>query len=469
MPLSDWPLNPRSTLIGVSNSWGPFPLFKTACKNRTLLFTIALLGISFVGNAGAFDGHKVGSWRLTPSVETRFGLQYGDNINFGLGALDDLNDKTRASLSLSFEPKIFLERPVFGGTFFSNVSFVGATNVLDGELSGQFARSGDSRVDIDEAHVGWRNETFSFAIGPQVLVIGDGLVLGDGVFDLGSEQGQFWIAPFDAWKNAAVLKVSTEQVHSDLFWLTSGGGFGDTRLFGGNLENVDTRFGRFGAMYIDIYDGDSLNFDGIKAWNLRALDVPVPYLPQIKLFAEVVVQLGEDKDGGEQDNDGLGWYIEAAYTLDEIPWTTILTYRYSRFSGDQLDTLDNEGYRYLFYGFYAREWDTFYQGEIAGEYHLFNSNQITQFVKVRTFPINAYALTFYYFHHDLEEPNYFGIPVSSSDWAEEINAGVEYFGGKNDNIYIYAGVAWSSPNSAAKEIFGNDDFTVVQTWMSFKF
>ena len=181
------------------------------------------------------------------------------------------------------------------------------------------------------------------------------------------------------------------------------------------------------------------------------------------------MQLGEDKDGGGQDNTGLGWYIETAYTLENLPWTTVLTYRYSRFSGNELDTLSNEEYRPLYFGFYAREWDTFYQGEIAGEYHLFNTNQVTQFLKLRTFPTEQYALTFYYFQHDLEARQYFGTPVTSSDWADEINAGVEYFGGKNANIYIYAGVAWSTPNQAANEIFGTENFAVVQTWMSFKF
>ena len=438
-------------------------------KNPKFSNSIAVFFIFLSNSAWAFDSSTLGAWTLTPRLETRFGLQYGDNLNFGLGALDSLDETERTSASLSFEPALNIEHPLLGGTFFSNISVVGATNIFDGELSGQYARSGQSRVDIDEAHVGWRNETISLSIGPQRLLIGDGLVIGDGVFDLGSEQGQFWLAPFDAWKNAAVLKVSGKHVHTDLFWLTAAGAFGDSRLYGVNLENVQTHFGRFGAMYIDIYGGNELNFDGIEAWNLRALDVAVPYVPQLKLFAEVVLQLGEDKDGGGQDNKGLGWYIETAYTLDDVPWTTILTYRYSRFSGNELDTLSNEEYRSLYYGFYAREWDTFYQGEIAGEYHLFNSNQITQFLKFRTFPTEQYALTFYYFQHDLEERNYFGTPVTSSDWADEINAGVEYFGGRNDNIYIYAGIAWSTPNQAANEIFGNKDFAVIQTWMSFKF
>jgi len=371
-------------------------------------------------------------------------------------------------MSLSVEPAVEAEHELYGGTLFTKVSVVGATNLLDGEISGQFARSGDSRVDIDEGNVGWRNDFVSVSVGPQKLVIGDGLVLADGNFDLGREQGQFWVGPFEAWKNAAVFKATGDAIHADLFWLRSGGGFGDARLYGVNVENALTNVGRYGAMFIKIYAGDELNFDGVQAWNLRALDVPVPGLPKLRLYSEVVWQLGTDHDGSGEDNDGIGWYVEAAYTVDTIPWTTVLTYRYARFSGDDLATADNETYRSLFYGFYTREWDTFYQGEIAGEYHLFNSNQITQFVKFRTFPSPNFALTFYYFQHDLEEPQYFGTPVSSRDWADEINVGIEYFS-DDEMVYVYAGFAWSSPNKAAREIYGNDNFSVLQTWMSFRF
>ena len=427
----------------------------------------ACLAVSPVA-AGAFESLMTAGWKLTPSLEARFGLQVGEGINFGLGALDDVGDEDRASASLSLEPALDVERAAWDGTFYGGVSVVGATNVLDGEISGQFARAGDSRIDIDRAHIGWRNERVDFAVGPQVFTVGDGLVIGDGSFDIGAEQGQFWVAPFDAWTNAAILQLNGERVRSDLFWLRSGGGFGDARLFGANLESVDTRHGRFGAMVIDVYRGDALEYDGVLAWNLRALDVPVPGVPGLKLFGEVVIQRGEDDDHGGVDNRGLGWYLEAGYTLPGLSWTTTLTYRYSHFSGDDPATPANETYRSLFYGFYVREWDTFYQGEIAGEYHLFNSNQVTRFIKLRSFATEQLAFTGYYFQHDLAQPNYFGQSLASRDWADEINVGVEYFHGHR--AYVYAGVAWSTPNAAAREVFGgDDDFTVVQTWMSFHF
>jgi hypothetical protein len=435
-------------------------------RSLTALLSLVLLGSGV--NLSAFQPLQLGDWTIAPELELRFGLQYGDGINFGAGALDAPAEDDRASASLSLEPALRATHALGEGEFYTGVSLVGATNVLDGEISGQFARAGDSRVDIDEAHVGWRNDWFDLALGPQKLMIGDGLLIGDGNFDIGDSEGQFWVAPFDAWKNAAVLKVQGKQVRADAFWLRSAGGFGDSRLYGINIEPVDTQHGRFGAMFIDVYSGNALAYDGVRAWNLRALDVPVPGVPRLKLYGEVVWQGGEDDDFGDVDNEGLGWYLEGAFELPYTPWFTTLTYRYARFSGDDLSTPENETYRPMFYGFYGREWDTFYQGEIAGEYHLFNTNQVTQFLKLRSFPRPELAFTVYYFQHDLEERHYYGTPLSSRDWADEINAGVEYFGG--EKTYIYVGIAWSTPNAAAREVFGDDhDFTVVQTWMMFHF
>lgn len=122
-------------------------------------------------SAGAFESTEVGGWTLTPGIEARLRLRFGEDINYGLGAIDDLDETERTNLSLSLEPRLGAEHAAFGGTFYSAVSVVGAANVLNGELSGQFARGGDSRIDVAEAHVGWRNDQFSISVGPQEFVV----------------------------------------------------------------------------------------------------------------------------------------------------------------------------------------------------------------------------------------------------------------------------------------------------------
>ena len=73
----------------------------------------------------------------------------------------------------------------------------------------------------------------------------------------------------------------------------------------------------------------------------------------------------------------------------------------------------------------------------------------------------------YYYDHELHEKHYFGQRVNSKKWSSELNVGVEQM--KSTGFYGYFGLALSRPRSAAKEIFGDDDFFVVQTFLSYNF
>jgi hypothetical protein len=106
-------------------------------------------------SAIALQTIPLNEWSLT-RIETRIGLQYGDNLDFGRGALNNVSETARTNGALSFEPALVFEWPAFSGTLFGKASAVAAANLLAGELSGQFARGGDCRIDTDEAHIGWR-------------------------------------------------------------------------------------------------------------------------------------------------------------------------------------------------------------------------------------------------------------------------------------------------------------------------
>ena len=63
---------------------------------------------------------------------------------------------------------------------------------------------------------------------------------------------------------------------------------------------------------------------------------------------------------------------------------------------------------------------------------------------------------------DPEEPQYFGTQVTDTAWADEINFGVEHYRG--ERFCAYVGIAWSTPDTAVEELFGDHDFTVIQTF-----
>jgi hypothetical protein len=436
----------------------------------------AALGAALAGaDAPALEPVALGDMRFTPSLNSRLGLQYGTGINYGLGALDSLGETERSVLYLAFKPRLDADIPLpdhaLAGSsrIYGALSYVAATTTLDGELSGQVARAGDQAFNTDHAYVGWRNDVVDLSFGGQEFSVGDGFIIGDGNFNQGGENGQYWTGAFAAWRNSAILKVNTSPLRADLFWLRTDKDFRDGRVAGINVETTTREtLGTFGAMYIEVLQGGAFNYDGMEAWNLRGAEVKVPGVPDLLLFGEWVLQRGTDEQAGGRPNDAVGWYLEGQYTFASLPWTPRLSYRYARLSGDELDTPENEEYRGLYFTIFKRDWDTWYQGEIAGEYHLFNQNQVTQMVKLKTFPHPLWALTFYYYRHRLEEPQYFGRPVSDTAWADELNFGVEHFLGTR--FYGYAGVAWSTPDTAAREIFGgDDDFTVIQTFLSYTF
>ena len=415
-----------------------------------------------------------GALTLSPSFNSRLGLQYGTGINYGVGALDALGETERTALFLVLKPRLNLDyaltqAPLIGASnVYAGVSVVVGSTLLDGELSGQQARSGDTAVNTDHAYVGWRNELLDLSFGGQEFSVGDGFVIGDGNYNKGGENGQYWTGGFAAWRNSAILKVNTQPLRADLFWLRTDTDFKDGRVAGISVETTTlAQFGTLGVMYLDVLQGGAFNYDGIKAWNLRGTGIHLPDFVAFKLYGEWVLERGRDKQGGGRGNDASAWYVEGEYTLPRLPWLTRLSYRYAWMSGDDAKTPRNEEYRGLYFTIFKRDWDTWYQGEIAGEYHLFNENQITQMVKLKTFPRADWALTFYYYHHELQQPHYFAIATTARNWADEINFGVEHFLG--ERFYGYAGVAWSTPNAAARQVFGNHDFTVIQTYLSYTF
>jgi len=415
----------------------------------------------------AFELYDDGQRSAAAELKLLGGLQYGSGINYGYGAVDTPGETERTVLYLAIKPRLDLTWQFERSALYSEFSMVAATTTLDGELSGQVARGGDDAIDTDTTKIGWRNDTIDVSVGGQEFTIGDGLVVGDGNYNKGGEDGQYWTGAFTAWRNSAILRVNTAPVRGDVYWLRTDDDLGDARVVGINLETTtkDT-FGTLGLMYFKIID-DDYTLKGMQVASIRGADIKVPGIANLKLFGEFVIERGENDRTGV-DNDANAWYVEGNYRFAALPWTPTFYYRYSHFSGDEADTADNEEYRGLFFTIFKRDWDTWYQGEITGEYHLFNENQRTHMAKLKVFPRPDLSLGLWYYTHDLDTPQYFGIPVTDTDWAEELNLGVEYY--PSDRLYTYWGFAWSTPHRAAVDVFGdNDDMLVVQMFVSYTY
>lgn len=413
--------------------------------------------------------------KLDGSLNLRLGFRHGENINYGLGAvrgfgsLTPTGETSRNDLQMAIKPALLAEYALDGGEIYAGFLPVAATTTLDGELSGQFARSGDQATAIDSAYLGYRRGVIDISYGPQDFSVGDGFIIGDGIFNQGHDDGQYWTGAFSAWRNAGVLKVNTAPVRADAFWLRADGDLGDARVAGLNVEGSDgERFGRLGLMYFTIFDDNGVaGFDGMHVYGVRGADLHWPSLPQLKLYGEYVAQRGENQRTG-QDNEGDAWYVESSYQFVSAPWKPRLYYRFAHFSGDDLATPEIEEYRGLFFTIFKRDWDTWYHGEIAGEFHLFLQNQVTHMAKLRVYPTATTSVGLWYYNHSLDTPQYFGMPLTETEWSDELNLAVEYT--PDDRFYWYGAIAWSTPGPAARQVYGHGrDMYVLQTYISYTF
>ena len=423
---------------------------------------------------GAYELINQHGLHAEASLNARLGLRQGYGLNFGFGALtgfgalrSSTGETERTDLQLSLKPSLKTAYTLGDSKLYGGVSVVAATTTLDGELSGQFARAGDRALDTDAAYIGWQRGVLDLSYGGQPFTLGDGLVVGDGNFNQGHDNGQYWIGAFESWRNTAILKLNTSPLRADVFWLRTDQDLGDSRVVGFNLENSQTeRWGKLSVMAFEIIDDRGVGLEGMQVWGIRGGDLHRPTWTGLRLYGEYVRQAGQSDLTGIE-NDAHAWYLEPSYQFLSWRWTPRLYYRYSHYSGDDAATLDNEEYRGLFFTFGKRDWDTWYQGEINGEFFLFNENQVTQMLKVKAYPNERCAVMAMVYHHALDTPQYFGLPTTSTNWSDEVNLEFEFY--PNERLYGLAGIAWAKPNRGAKDIFGDDPQLVFELFLSYTF
>lgn len=442
------------------------------CRPR--LFVLLAWTVLGAASAQGYEVFNQDGLSASANLKTLAGFRHGENINFGLGAvrgfgsLASTGEQSRNDLEMAIKPGLNVEYALNNATLYGGSTAVAAITTLDGELSGQFARSGDYAINVDSAYLGWRNPWLDVSYGAHEFSLGDGFIVGDGNFNQGHDNGQYWIGAFTAWRNTGVVKVNTKPVRADLFWLRTDNDLGDSRVAGFNIENsITERFGQLGVLYFKVYDDNGLNgFAGARVTGVRGQDIHWPTLPALKLYGEYVQQRGEVSRTG-QKLDANAWYGEINYQFNDLPWTPRLYYRYAYFSGDDPQTPAFEEYRAMFFTIFKRDWDTWYQGEVAGEFFLFNENQRTQMVKLKVFPNTRWAYGLWYFHHELATEQYFGLPTHATEWANEVNISAEFF--PDDRLYWYVGCAFATPGEAAREVFGDANQLVLQTFISYNF
>ena len=435
-----------------------------------LAVTLALSGARA---AGAIELLERDGLTLSLEIETGVAGLLTPNTNFGFGRIDLRSGEVSGDAQWGegyIEPSLSLEHGSAAGTLYGSVSGVGSLTVGDGDAGG-FTDGGDKEVGLESLYGGWRSgallaeslgeDALDLSAGRQDFQVGDGFLIWDGNFDTEGD-GAYWLGPRTAFEFAGLARVDTSPLGGQLFFVRSDGDQGHTELAGVNLDFGlgDLGLGDesvLGGMYFQITDADAgfdaeIPRDGMQVATVRINDLRIPGFQDAGLYAEYAKQFG---DGDDVDFDAHAFYVEPFYDFSWLPWSPRLAYRFAYFSGDpDPDDDEREDFDPLFYD-YSRGWGTWTQGEIVGEYLLFNSNQVNHMVHLSATPVEPVSIGALYYHFDLAEEDYFGTPVDDKDFADEVNVYVDWT--VNDNLLVGAlsGVAW--PGSAAEEVFGEDD------------
>jgi hypothetical protein len=389
------------------------------------------------------------------------------NTNFGTGRIDLRSEENTGDARWA---EGYVKPSINGaynfeqaGKLYGGVAIVGDFTAGDGDAGG-YTEGGDGGGDLERLFVGWNSaqlmrdswgeDALDISYGRQDFHIGDGFLIYDGNLDQ-FKKGAYWLAPRTAFKQAGLVKINTQPVRGDLFYLKSDPDQDETELGGANIEYVAKDLGTLGITYFHVLDASptaSLGIrDGMDVLSLRATEITLPAAPNLALWGEYVAETGSGRDG---KIDANAWYLEARYSFTDWLWSPAVSYRYAAFSGGAVDDATRRDFDPLFYGASDRGWGTWVQGEITGNYLLFNSNQRDHMVHVRVSPSESLNLGLLYYRFFLDKNQYYGTPVTDDHFDDEVNLYADWT--INDHLSVSAVYGIAFPGAAAEQVFGDD-------------
>jgi hypothetical protein len=311
-----------------------------------------------------------------------------------------------------------------------------------------------SSFKIEDAYLGWRSGTstgtenlLDFTVGRTQYKIGHGFLLWDGAGEGGS-RGGFWSNARKAWQFAAVGRLKPKNNTFEVFYLDRDEvpeNDTGTRLWGANYDLAIGDKSTFGASYMKFYANQDArpDRDGMNVYNARAFTAPFKSLPGLAFELEYA---------NEQNGDLLksnAFTAQVGYEMGKVSWKPRLSYRYAYFEGDDPATPTNEGFDMLLPGFY--DWGTWWQGEIAGEYFISNSNLVSHQVRLHLTPSESVSGGLIAFAFKLDKPAALGPQVTSKDVAFELDSYCDWKLNKAFTVSFVA--AYANPQKAVQQAY----------------
>jgi hypothetical protein len=340
----------------------------------------------------------------------------------------------------------------------------GAPPSLAGESASSFKQ--------EDLYIGWRSGSalgnsenlLDFTVGRAPYTIGHGFLLWDGTGEGGS-RGGFWSNARKAWRFASIGRLKPGKHTFEGFYIERDDvpeAETGTRLSGVNYEYAAGESFTLGVTYFKAFAHANVipNRDGMDVFNARAFTVPVPKIPDLSLELEYAYEDNRDR------MHSTAWTALGTYQLSKVPWKPTLSYRYAFFEGDNPNTLESEAFDPLYPGFY--DWGSWWQGEIAGEYFLANSNNISHQARIHMTPTNKLGWGMIGYWFKIDQPATFGSGATFSNAAFEFDTYADWKFYKNFTMSLVA--AFADPHKAVQQAYHRaSTFTYAMVYIAYSF
>jgi hypothetical protein len=424
------------------------------------------------GQPKTAEGRPIG---LPSAVDWTFNFDAGWG-NFGFA--NSLFDNPKEPVPENFSDQWFegYLKPALSGVYslesssqiYGKVSGVGERTY--GSVPTRFGQD-ISSFQAEDLYIGWRSgksltlgeNALDFSVGREQYRLGHGFLLYDGAAEGGS-RGGYWTNARKAFQLAGIGRFQPGPHKLEAFYLNKDEleeGNSRSRLWGSNYEFTIGTANTLGATYMKWSANElrPLRRD-LNVYNVRAYTAPIPFAPDLSFEFEYAWE--RNRDLLESD----AWTLQGAYELSGIAWKPKLSYRYALFEGDDPATPVSEAFDPLFLGFY--DWGTWWQGEIAGEYFLSNSNLKSHLIRAHVTPTSAIGAGVLFFKFLLDQPQAFGPQVTSRDVAFEVDAYTDWKVNRNFTLSVVG--AFANPDLAVEQFSGRtENFRYGMVYLAYSF
>jgi hypothetical protein len=415
---------------------------------KPILLSLALLA---AGTLRAQEGAEPRPTGLPKQLQWTFSLEAGIGA-FGFANSLFLDRRPDPSGDLSdnwFEsfvkPGLTASLKAGKGEFYGQLSAVGErTFAAPPPIVGREASS----FMVEDLSLGWRSGALDFTVGRTQYLLGHGFLVYDGGGE-GGTRGGYWSNARKAWEFATIGRASFGRHKVEAFYLDredvpereTG-----SKIAGVNYEIALGEETTLGATWLHLQaDADQLpTRDGMSVYNARAFTTPLASLPGLSFELEFAREVNGDLMAS------TAWAAQAAYQLGELSWSPHFSYRYAYFQGDDPATERDENFDMLFPGFI--DWGQWWQGEIAGEYFLSNSNLISHQARATVEPSDNLTTGLIGYVFRLDQPASFFQGVTSKSVATELDWYADWSLNGNFTVSIVAAIA--RPQDAVEQATG---------------